>query len=65
MQEGVCMLVVDDVNAAARQYWTTDYLSSVKWITVVSSLMLVVTLAYTVLKTVYRRKRRNIISLWL
>jgi hypothetical protein len=62
MQEEVCMLNVDDVNAAARQYWTTSYLSSVKWMAVVSSLLFVVTLAITVLRTIYRRKKRDIIS---
>lgn len=62
MQEEVCMLNVDDVNAAARQFWTTDYLSSVKWMAVVSSLLFVVTLAFTVLRTIYRQKKRNMIS---
>ncbi|ROW14993.1 hypothetical protein VPNG_03408 [Cytospora leucostoma] len=62
MQEDVCMLSVDDVNAAARQYWTTQYLSSVKWMVAVSSLLFVVTLAFTGLRTIYQRRKRKIIS---
>jgi hypothetical protein len=58
-REEVGMLNVDDVNAAARQYWTTDYLSSVKWMTAVSCVLFVVILVLVVFRLGYFRTGRH------
>lgn len=63
VREEVGMLNVDDVDAAARQYWTTDYLSSVKLMTAVSCIVFIFTSGLIMLRLHYIRNGRHSLPL--